>query len=129
MRLRETISENQPVPEGNQNEHLEWNPQTYQSKTYAIKCGCGNLYITIEYNEDGSFHKVRLPRNTKFNCSLVMRDSLAKGATYKIRRDPKQFVKDNKGSKAHACEHYNITCKAFSCADAVARVVEREISK
>ena len=100
----------------------------YKSKTYGIKVGCGTFFCIIDYNSDGSIHKVRIPRNTKFNCSLITRDSLAKQATFQIRRDPKQLIKDLKGSKAHACEKYNITCKAFSCSDAISKVVDREIS-
>jgi hypothetical protein len=121
------MEENQQVHASGKDEHIEWNPKSYPSKTYCIKTGCGNLYITMEFNHDGSFHRIRLPRNTKMNCSLIMRDSLAKSATFKCRREPAQFVKDNKGSKAHACEHYNITCKAYSCNDAVAQVIQKEL--
>lgn len=102
---------------------------TYKEKTYGIRVGCGNLFIMVEYNTDGSFHKIRIPRNTKFNCSLVIRDSLAKQATFQGRRDPKQLVKDLKGSKAHCCKNYNITCKAYSCSDAVAQVLKKELLK
>jgi hypothetical protein len=112
-----------PVSEVVQEQYLD---RFYNSKTYAIRCGCGNLYVTIDYNTDGSFHKLRIPRNTKFNCTLIARDSLAKQATFQARREPKQAVKDLKGNKAHACKNYNITCKAFSCSDAVAQVLRRE---
>jgi len=53
-----------------------------------------------------------------------MRDSLAKQATFQVRRDPAQLIKDLKGSRAHACKNYNITCQAFSCSDAVAQVIK-----
>ena len=107
-------------------EKHDLNFTTLKSKTYAVRVGCGNLFITIEYNQDGSFHKLRIPRNTKFNCSLIARDSLAKQATFLGRRDPQQLIKDLKGSKAHACKNYNITCKAYSCPDAVAQVITKE---
>ena len=115
------MEENKPIHEAGKDEYLT---RFYNSKTYAVRCGCGNLYITIDYNQDGSFHKLRIPRNTKFNCTLIARDSLAKQATYQARRDPKQLIKDLKGNKAHACKNYNITCKAFSCSDAVAQVIK-----
>jgi hypothetical protein len=112
------------LPETVQVEYL-----TYKSKTYAIRVGCGNLYVTIDYNQNGSFHKIRIPRNTKFNCTLIARDSLAKQATFQIRREPKQLIKDLRGNKAHACKNYNITCKAYSCSDAIAKVVQKEIDE
>ena len=99
----------------------------YKSRTHGVKVGCGTFYITVERNQDGSFHKVRIPRNTKFNCSLMSRDALAKQATFQGRRDPKQLVKDLKGSKAHACKNYNITCKAYSCNDALSGVIKKEL--
>lgn len=109
----------------------------YNSKTYGIKVGCsgepvnaGRLYITLIYNKDGSFHKVMIPRNTKFNCSLIIRDGLAKEATYKARRDIPQLIKDFKGRKPDmCCDNYNITCQAFSCRDAIAKVFNNEIKE
>ena len=101
----------------------------YPERTYAIKVGCGTLLIIFEREKDGRFHKIRIPRMKDFNCAVTARDALARDATYKMRRDPKQLIKDLKGSKAHHCEHYNITCKAYSCEDAMARVIEREISQ
>ncbi len=97
------------------------------SKTYKVKVGCGNIYITIVYNKDGSIHRVRLPRNTKFNCSLIFRDGMAKEATYKARRDMPQLIKDFKGRKPDlVCDNYNINCQAYSCRDAIAKVFEYE---
>jgi len=99
--------------------------QEWKSETYRIKVGCGNLYCTVIFNADGSIHKVWIPRNSRFNCSLITRDSLSTQATYQARREPSQLIKDLKGSKAHCCEKYNITCQAYSCSDAVAKVVAK----
>ena len=107
--------------------------ETRTSKTWKVVVGCGNLYVTVEFNEDGSIHKIRIPRNTKFKCSLMMRDRLAKQSTFQARQNVKQLVKDLKGSMDDTCEEYNIMVKsamktgklaAYSCQDAVARVVE-----
>lgn len=97
------------------------------SKTYRVQVGCGNLYVIIDYNNDGSFHKVRIPRNTKFHCPLIVRDGLSREATYKGRRDIKQLIKDFKGRKPDACcDKYTVVSKAYSCRDAIAQVFEKE---
>jgi hypothetical protein len=101
----------------------------WQSKTHKVAVGCGNLYIIVDFNQNGAIHKIRMPRNTKFDCDLIIRDSMAKQATYQVRRDPAQLIKDLKGNKAHACKKYNITCKAYSCSDALAQVIQEIVSK
>ena len=121
------MAQDSEIHEVDKDQHIDFTH--YPSKTYAVRVGCGNLFVIVDYNQDNTFHKIRIPRNTKFNCSLVIRDSLAKQATYQGRRDPAQLVKDLKGSKAHCCKNYNITCKAYSCSDAVAQVIKKELVK
>ena len=107
--------------------------ESWSSKTVKVITGCGNLYITIDYKEDGTVHKVKLQRNSKFACPITVRESLGKQATFQARRDIKQMIKDLKGDKDNSCDKYDITIKnetekgrltAFSCSDAVARVLE-----
>jgi hypothetical protein len=118
------VEEDKSLLQTEQDEYLECDDK--QSITWCVRCGCGNLYITVLY-KDSKPWKVFIPRNTRFNCSLMMRDALAKDATYKIRRDPKQLIKDLKGNKAHACKNYSIVAKAYSCADAVASTIEKAL--
>lgn len=108
---------------------------TYQSKTYKIRVGCGNLYVTVSY-KDSDFHKIVIHRNSKFHCSLGSREVLAKQATFQIRREPKQLIKDL--SDPHPCEKYTIVVKSArmkgglagnSCADGIAKLVERLINE
>lgn len=112
----------------------KFNMTTYKSITWKVQTGCGKLYITILFNEDGSLHKVLIPRTSKFQCSVTMRDGLARQATFQGRRDLKQLVKDLRCDEKHACDGFNVSVKsaikngemgAYSCADAVAKVIEK----
>ena len=94
--------------------------ETFPNHTYRIRCGCGNLYIIIVHDEKRRFKRLFIPRNSKFNCDLVLRDSLARIATFEGRRSLRQAIRDLRGSRAHHCDKYNITCDATSCSDAVA---------
>lgn len=107
----------------------------YKSKTYRVITGCGNLYVTIDYNEDSSFHRMRMQRNSKMKCSLTLREALARDATYKLRRDGDQFIKDHKGE---ICEMNNMKVKVAkkkgeiagtSCSDGVACLVEKILNE
>jgi len=115
----------------------------WPSKTYRYHVGCGNAYITVDYNKDGSIARVCLQRNSKMKCSMTALDALSRQATYTARRDVKQAVKDlvgvDKQGKVIPCEeYYNNIFKikkeakegrawAYSCQDAMARVLRLEL--
>jgi len=105
------------------------------SNTTRVLVGCGNIYITKEYNE-GKLHKIYMQRTNKLHCSPSVLVPLFKSCTYTTRRDMKQAIKDYKGTEVDACEKYNIKIKnaikqgelaAYSCSDAIARVLEMEM--
>lgn len=107
------------------------------SKTAKVLTGCGNIYITLDYDSDGKIHKVRMQRTSKLHCSLAVLDPLFRSITFETRRDIKQAIKDHKGREDTACKKFNIKVKAgmkkgelsaFSCSDAIARVLERELN-
>lgn len=95
------------------------------SQTYKTRVGCGNLYITICYDEKRRFKRLFIPRNSKFHCDLIVRDGLARQATFQGKRSLKQLVKDLRGSKAHHCDKYNITAEANSCQDAISKTIAK----
>lgn len=95
------------------------------SVTYRIRVGCGNLYVTICYDEKRRFKRLFIPRNSKFHCDLVIRDGIARTATFQGKRSLRQLIRDLGGSKAHHCDKYNITAQATSCQDAVSKAVAK----
>ena len=121
-------------PETTQNFDLIFKP----SKTYKVLVGCGNIYITTDYKENGDLHKIRLQRTSKLKCSPSLLHPLFSSATFQSRRDIKQSIKDHKGSEVDACEKFNISIKsamkqgklaAYNCSDAIARVLERVLDE
>lgn len=105
------------------------------SKTYKIVTGCGNVYITLDY-KDGKIDRIRFQRNSKLKCPITMLDALGRQTTYEIRRDVEQAIEDLRGGEDHRCDTYSIVVKsalkqgklaAYSCQDAVAKVLEREL--
>lgn len=96
----------------------EW--KEWKSVTYGARVGCGTLFIIVDYNADDTIHRIRIPRNSKFQCDLVMRDVLSRQSTFQVRRDPAQLIKDLKGQQ---CAPYYAGCKARSCFDAMAQVI------
>ena len=105
------------------------------SKTYKVYVGCGHIYITIDH-KDGAIYRIRINRNSKdLKCPFTAFETINRNATFKVRRDPKQLVKDELGSERHACEEFTASVKgrikrgnlaAYSCSDAIARVLLRE---
>ena len=128
------MEENKQICACSQDLNLVYRP----SKTYKVLVGCGNIYITCDLKEDGSLHKVRMQRTSKVKCSISILQPLFRSATFQSRRDILQAIKDHKGSEAYACDRYNIIIKsamkqgklaAYSCADAIARVLERVLAE
>jgi len=95
------------------------------SVTFKITVGCGNLYIIICSDEKRRFKRIFIPRNSKFHCDLIVRDGLARQATFQGKRSLKQLVKDLKGSRGNHCDKYTVNAQAASCQDAVSQAVSR----
>ena len=108
----------------------------WKSKTYGILVGCGKIYVSVDYNPDGSLHKVYMQRTNKLHCSPSVLTPLFKSCTYTSRRDINQAIKDYAGTEVDACDKYNIKIKsamkkgelsAYSCSDAISRCLKKEI--
>jgi hypothetical protein len=94
------------------------------SETIGIRVGCGILYAIICHDEKRRFKRLFIPRNSKFNCDLVLRDGLARTATYQGKRSLKQLIKDLRGDKfSHHCNKYHAGCQAANCQDGISRML------
>jgi len=133
------MEENQQVYKSGSDEHLDFD--TWQSKTYRVYTGCGNIYITI-CREDGQIVKTIIHRKSNCRCDLTFFDSLNRQTTFMTNRELEQTITDLLGNdlpkEGHYCHNYNITVKgkmkqglmgAYSCSDAIARALKREIDE
>jgi hypothetical protein len=109
------------------------------SRTYSILCGCGKLYVTVYDMPEGG-KNVLIHRKSTFACDMTLLDALQRQTTFQTRRELKQAIKDLKGNDdprlGHRCEKFHIGIKgaikqgklaAYSCSDAIARILEREV--
>ena len=127
------MAQNSEIHEVDKNEHLDF--KTVKSKSYKVLTGCGNIYITCDFNGGNTLHKIRMQRTSKLHCPYTVLSKLYRSATFQGRRDIKQAIKDHKESEEDACVKFNIQVKsamkkgelaAYSCSDAIAKVLERE---
>ena len=111
----------------------------WQSKTYRVYTGCGNIFITV-CSVEGQIVKVILHRKSTCRCDLTFFDALNRQTTFMTNVELEQVVLDLIGNdlpkEGHFCHNYNITVKskikngelgAYSCSDAIAKVLKREM--
>ena len=113
----------------------------FNSRTYPINTGCGKLFITV-CSLNGQIVKVIAHRKSVFHCDLTFFDALNRQTSFMTNRELEQTIEDLKGNdspkEGHYCTKYNVTVKtkikagemgAYSCADAMARAIEKDIKE
>ena len=113
---------------------------SFQSSTYKVYTGCGNVYITV-CREEGQIVKTILHRKSNCRCDLTFFDALNRQTSFMTNRELEQVIKDLQGNdfpkEGHYCHNYNVTVKtrikngemgAYSCADAIAKCLKREVT-
>lgn len=113
----------------------------FNSRTYQIYTGCGNIYITI-CKEEGQIVKTIIHRKSVCRCDLTFFDTMNRQTSFQTNRELEQAIMDLQGNdhprEGHFCHNYNITVRgkikqgllgAYSCSDAVARCLKREIDE
>jgi len=111
----------------------------FESKTYKVYTGCGNIYITV-CREDGQIVKTILHRKSNCRCDLTFFDALNRQTSFMTNRELEQTIEDLQGNdlpkEGHYCHNYNISVKgriksgelgAYSCADAIAKCLKLEV--
>jgi len=104
-------------------------PEVILGTTTKVTTGCGNLYITVNQDEDGNFFEVFTQMGKAGGCAASQLEAVGRLVSLALRGgiDVKVIVEQLKGIRCPS-PSWDKGKKIFSCADAIARVLEKRTS-
>ena len=105
-------------------------PQVVTGTTTKITTGCGNLYITINEDEEGHPFEVFMQMGKAGGCAASQLEAIGRLVSLALRSgiDLKTVIDQLRGIRCPS-PSWSEEGRIFSCADAIARVVESRLSK
>ncbi len=106
--------------------HPKPRPEMIIGTTTKITTGCGNLYVTVNQDQDGEFFEVFTQMGKAGGCAASQLEAVGRLISLALRGgvDLKVMVEQLKGIRCPSPNWMNGK-KIFSCADAIARVLEK----
>ncbi|MGQ9730164.1 MAG: vitamin B12-dependent ribonucleotide reductase [Candidatus Zipacnadales bacterium] len=103
-------------------------PEVVHGLTRVVNTGCGKLYVTINSDELGPF-ELFAQMGKAGGCAASQSEGLARLISLAFRSgvDPDQIVKQLKGISCHLPAWEKGGGKILSCADAIAKTIERAV--
>lgn len=104
-------------------------PEVMHGTTTKINTGCGNLYITINEDEEGHPFEVFMQMGKAGGCAASQLEAIGRLVSLALRSgiDPVPIIEQLRGIRCPSPSWETGGAKIFSCADAIARVLERRI--
>ena len=101
-------------------------PEVVEGSTRVLTTGCGKLYITLNRDEQGPF-ELFAQMGKAGGCAASQAEALARLISLAFRSgvDPAPIVKQLKGISCHMPAWEKGGNKILSCADAIAKAIER----
>ncbi|OQX87623.1 MAG: ribonucleoside reductase class II [Candidatus Omnitrophica bacterium 4484_70.2] len=103
-------------------------PEVIIGTTTKITTGCGNLYVTVNQDKQGNFFEVFTQMGKAGGCAASQLEAIGRLISLALRAgvDIKVIVEQLKGIRCPSPSWVNGK-KIFSCADAIARILEKRI--
>ncbi|MDP8216176.1 MAG: ribonucleotide reductase N-terminal alpha domain-containing protein [Candidatus Kaelpia imicola] len=104
-------------------------PKVLRGTTTNALTGCGTLYVTINEDEEGNIFEVFMQMGKSGGCAASQLEAIGRLISTSIRAgvDPEAIIKQLKGIRCPSPSWEKGGTRIFSCADAIARVVEDRI--
>lgn len=105
-------------------------PQVVTGTTTKITTGCGNLYITINEDEQGRPFEVFMQMGKAGGCAASQLEAIGRLVSLALRADIelKSIIDQLRGIRCPS-PSWSKEGRIFSCADAIARVIELRLGK
>ncbi len=103
-------------------------PEVIIGTTTKMNTGCGNLYVTINQDEEGDFFEVFTQMGKAGGCAASQLEAVGRLISLALRGgiDLKVIVEQLKGIRCPSPSWANGR-KIFSCADAIAQILEKRM--
>ncbi len=101
-------------------------PSVIKGATRLLKTGCGNLYVTINEDENGKPFEVFTNIGKAGGCASSQAEAIGRLISLSLRSniEPEEIVKQLKGISCHQ-PSWTEGGKILSCSDAIARAIEK----
>lgn len=105
-------------------------PEVLNGVTRLMKTGCGNLYVTINKDQDGRLFEVFTNIGKAGGCAASQAEAIGRLISLALRSgiEPQEIVKQLKGISCHA-PVWSSNGKITSCSDAIAKAIEAELTQ
>ncbi len=103
-------------------------PEVVCGTTTKVSTGCGNLYVTINCDEAGKPFEVFTQMGKAGGCAASQLEAIGRLVSLSLRSelDVKSIIEQLRGIRCPS-PSWEKGVRIFSCADAIARVVERRL--
>ncbi|MDD5614070.1 MAG: TSCPD domain-containing protein, partial [Candidatus Omnitrophica bacterium] len=104
-------------------------PKVLRGTTTNVLTGCGTLYVTINEDEEGNIFEVFMQMGKAGGCAIAQLEAIGRLVSTSIRAgvDPVEIINQLRGIRCPSPSWEKGGARIFSCADAIARVVEDRI--
>lgn len=105
-------------------------PDVIKGATRFMKTGCGNLYVTINEDEEGHLFELFTSMGKAGGCAASQSEAIGRLVSLAFRSniEPDEVIKQLKGISCHSPTWYE-GGRIMSCSDAIARALERYRTK
>lgn len=101
-------------------------PKITHGKTEKVKVGCGNVYITINRDEEGHLVELFTTLGKSGGCAMAQNEAVTRliSMAFKYDIDAKEIIHQLKGIRCPS-PGLDDGNDILSCADAIAQVLEK----
>ncbi|MFA5125341.1 MAG: vitamin B12-dependent ribonucleotide reductase [Patescibacteria group bacterium] len=103
-------------------------PEVVMGTTTKVSTGCGNLYVTINTDENSRPFEVFMSMGKAGGCAASQLEAIGRLVSLALRSsvDVKVIIEQLRSIRCPS-PSWEKGCRIFSCADAIARVIERRL--
>ena len=101
-------------------------PEVIKGTTRLMKTGCGNLYVTINEDEEGHLFELFTSMGKAGGCAASQSEAIGRlvSLAFRTNVEPDEIVKQMKGISCHS-PIWHDGGRILSCSDAIANALEK----